>query len=78
MKMTVITDSGGNIVGTAHFVGHKGAPNHARLHAGPGYTLHELEVPEDLTRMKSAAELHAKLQEHLKLPHLEPKAVSKK
>jgi hypothetical protein len=78
MKVTVITDSGGNIVGTAHFVGDKGAPNHARLHAGPGYTLHELEVPEDLTRMKSAAELHAKLQEHLKLPRLEPKAVSKK
>jgi hypothetical protein len=78
MKMTVITDSGGNIVGTAHFVGDKGAPNHARLHASPGYTLHELEVPEDLTRMKSAAELHEKLHEHLKLAHFEPNAVSKK
>ena len=77
MKMTVITDSGGNIVGTAHFAGDKGAPSFARLNAGPGYAMHEVDVPEELTRLKSAAELHEKLEEHLKLPHIEPRAVKK-
>jgi hypothetical protein len=60
-KLTVITNSAGEVVGTANFAGDKGSPTHAKVLGGPGSTVHEIEVDDDLLRL-SATELHLKLQ----------------
>ena len=67
MRMHVVVDSEGRIVGTAHLAGGKGAPEHARLVAGPGQTVHEIEVEDALTKLE-AAELHERLAASGKLP----------
>ena len=59
-KLTVITNSAGEVVGTANLTGDKGAPTHARVLGGPGTTIHEIDVDDDLLRA-SATELHLKL-----------------
>lgn len=65
MKITVITGPNGELVGTAH--GH--AEEHRRMQAGPlagpGQTLHELTVPDELAQLRDAAELHAQIARHL-------------
>ena len=60
-KLTVITNSAGEIVGTANFTGDKGAPTSARVMGGPNTTVHEIEVDDEVLRL-SASELHLKLQ----------------
>ena len=65
MKITVITDEQGNIVGTA------GAPTTSKPEAGtggpvagPGQSVREVEVPNEFQRL-DAAELHRRLADHL-------------
>jgi len=67
MKITVITDAAGKIVGTAHhdFEGKPGAGTGGPT-AGPEQTVHVIEVPEELGTVKDAGELHSKLQGLLK------------
>ena len=60
-KLTVLTNSVGDIVGTANFSGDKGTPTSARLLGGPGTTVHEIEVGDDVLHLP-ASELHLKLQ----------------
>jgi hypothetical protein len=53
MKITLVLDSLGNIVGTVHaaqvkVAGPGGAEIVAGLIPGPGQSLHEVEVPDDL------------------------------
>ena len=66
MKITVIPDDLGNIVGTA------GKPASSKPEAGtggpvagPGQSVHEVELPKGLADVTDVAELHHKLAEHL-------------
>ncbi len=67
MKMTVITDERGNIVGTAG-QGKKSNPEAGTGGpvAGPGQLLHEIEVPKELQDVEDVDQLHRKLLEHLR------------
>jgi hypothetical protein len=67
MKMTVITDERGNIVGTAG-QGKKSNPESGTGGpvAGPGQLLHEIEVPKELVGVEDVDELHRKLLDHLR------------
>jgi hypothetical protein len=66
MKITVITDKQGNIVGTA------GKPASRKPDAGtggpvagPGQSVREVEVPSELHGVEDVAELHRRLADHL-------------
>jgi hypothetical protein len=63
MKMTVITDKAGKIVGTARqgVAGQPGAGAGGPV-AGPEQTVHVIDVPEELENVEDAAELHDRLQ----------------
>jgi hypothetical protein len=63
-KLTVITDSAGEIVGTANYTGEKGAPTLARVSGDVNTTVQVIDVPDDVLRL-SASELHVKLKETL-------------
>jgi hypothetical protein len=63
MKMTVITDKAGTIVGTAR-QGAEGQPGAGAGGpvAGPDQTVHVIDVPEELENVEDAGELHSRLQ----------------
>jgi hypothetical protein len=63
MKMTVITDKAGKIVGAAHhgLEGKQGAGAGGPI-AGPEQTAHVIEVPAELQQVEEAGELHSRLQ----------------
>jgi hypothetical protein len=70
MKMTVITDTKGNVIGTTQ--GH--AKDHAKpstegwsaaLVAGPGQQLHEVDLPEEVAKLKDSEELHRQVKTYL-------------
>ena len=67
MKLTVITDERGNIVGTAG-QGKTSKPEAGTGGpvAGPGQSLHEVEVPNELHSVEDVAERHHKLLDHLR------------
>ncbi|MCV7413090.1 hypothetical protein [Mycobacterium florentinum] len=67
MKITVITDERGNIVGTAgKRASTKPEAGTGGPIAGPGQSVREIELPKELVGVEDAAELYPKLQEHLK------------
>lgn len=66
MKITVITDDLGNIVGTA------GKPASTKPDAGtggpvagPGQSIRHIDLPKELSGVTDVAELHQKLARHL-------------
>jgi hypothetical protein len=66
MKITIITDEHGKIVGTA------GKPASSKPEAGtggpvagPGQSVREVEVPNELHSVEDVAELHRRLADHL-------------
>jgi hypothetical protein len=63
MRMTVITNQAGEIVGTAR-QSVEGAPGSGSGGpvAGPEDTIHDVEVPEDLEQIEDVGELHRRLQ----------------
>jgi hypothetical protein len=66
MKITVITDRKGKVLGSVrHAAGTKGAPA-IGLVAGAGQTAHELELPRNLESVQSGDELHKALAELVK------------
>jgi hypothetical protein len=67
MKITVIADKDGHVVGTYRHPAqvHQDAPT-LRIHGGPGHSVHELDLPAELENEASADELHRRLGEHLK------------
>ena len=67
MKLAVITDKSGKIVGTAHHgtTGKPGSGSGGPI-AGPDQTVHVVDVPDDLGRIEDAAELHRRLHDHLR------------
>jgi hypothetical protein len=69
MKMTVIADKSGNILGTYRQPAQvpKGHPIF-KIHGGPDHTVHELDLPAEFERITSAEALHQRLSDHLKKP----------
>jgi hypothetical protein len=68
MRMTVITNESGQVMGThRHEQGEprRGQPRFSIL-AGPGQTKHEIELPAELEGIGSAEELHKRLEEYLR------------
>jgi hypothetical protein len=65
MRVQVLVDARGQIVGTARASGHAGMG--AALTAGPGQQLHTVEAPDELGRLPPA-ELHQRLRPHLPAP----------
>jgi hypothetical protein len=69
MKITVIADDKGNILGTYRQPAQvpKGYPTF-KIHGGPGHKVHELDLPAEFEKIPSADELHRRLSDHLKNP----------
>jgi hypothetical protein len=67
MKITVITDAQGKILGTARMMPgqSKDAPTF-RFRERPGRTLHEIELPRELEGIQSAEDLHRELAKLIK------------
>jgi hypothetical protein len=72
-KVTVVTDANGKIAVIGH--GHlsldtartSGAPQpQGGVRAGPGQKLHELDLPEDVSKVGNWADLHAKVLPHVR------------
>jgi hypothetical protein len=55
MKLNVIADGEGNILATANVAtSHGGAPSSGGLIAGPGETIHQLDVPDSVANLEAA------------------------
>jgi hypothetical protein len=67
MKITVVVDKNGNVVGTyrPEAPTKDGGPT-LQLRAGPGQTVHQLDLPVEYEKVASSDELHRRLGEHLK------------
>lgn len=61
MKITVVTDQSGKVLGTARDRPADGQPV-ARPIAGPGQSIHELDLPSHLEAVESADALHSALE----------------
>jgi hypothetical protein len=66
MKMTIVTDSHGTLVGAVH--GHTLTEKHQGVQATvsfpPDHKLHKVEVEEDMAKITDAAEFHRRLLKH--------------
>lgn len=67
MKITVVADKEGNVLGTYRQEGkaHAEGPTF-RLIAGPNQSLHELDLPAEYENVASPHELHRRLGQYLK------------
>lgn len=67
MKVTVVTDQRGNLVGTIR--GHKLSEKQGNIEAGvfvsPGHSMHHLDVDDALGKLTDANEFHARLEKHI-------------
>jgi hypothetical protein len=60
MKITVLTDAKGKIVGTARPIkGSAGSPTHLRMVAGQGQEVLEIDIPDAMLK-DSLANLHGR------------------
>ncbi len=64
MKVTVITDEAGTVLGTNRHAD-SGEGGAGRLVAGPGQIAHEIELTEAMEKSDSAETLHALVANHL-------------
>ena len=66
MKMIVITQADGSVVG-ATYVSEKRVAGHmdGGLLAGPGETAQEVDVPEDFARILDGEQLYERLRTHM-------------
>jgi hypothetical protein len=67
MKITVIADKKGQVVGSYRHPAQiaKGQPTF-QIHGAPDHTVHELDLPSEFEKVSSAEELHRRLAERLK------------
>jgi hypothetical protein len=66
MKLSVITGKDGKIIGTAlHGVNSKPEAGDGGPVAGPGQTVHVVDLPSELEKVNDAEELHRKLKAHV-------------
>ena len=67
MKMTIVTDSNGKLVGAVH--GHALTSRHGKVEAhvsfAPGHNIHKAEVDDDLEKITDPAEFQSRLLKHL-------------
>jgi hypothetical protein len=67
MKVTIVTDDLGNLVGTVK--GHSLSSKHGNLEAGiaigPGQKAHFVEVDEALGKIADGTEFHEKIKKHI-------------
>ena len=67
MKMTIVTDSQGTLVGAVH--GHTLTQKHHDMHATVSFPsdhkLYKVEVEEDMAKLTDAAEFHRRLLKHI-------------
>ena len=66
MKITVVTGKAGKILGTAHH-GQAAKPEagDGGPIAGPGQSVHVIDLPHELERVEDAGELHRHLKGHV-------------
>jgi hypothetical protein len=71
MKITLVTDHSGKLVGTirGHELSAKKDGVEAGVMASPGHKLHQIEVDDSFGRITDAAELHQKLAQHVPAHH---------
>ncbi len=67
MKVTIITDHLGNLVGTVkgHSLSSKQGKLEAGIAMGPGQKAHFVEVDEALAKITDGAEFHEKIKRHI-------------
>jgi hypothetical protein len=66
MKITVLTDHDGKIVGTAHHgQGSKPDAGNGGPVAGPRQSAHVIDLPRELEGVEDADELHRRLRDHV-------------
>jgi hypothetical protein len=67
MKMTIVTDSSGNLIGAVH--GHSLSQNGGGVEAAVafagGHKLHQVEVEDDMATIRDAAEFERRLRKHI-------------
>jgi hypothetical protein len=67
MKITIVTDSNGKLIGAVN--GHTLASRHgdmeARVSFAPGHNLHKVEVEDDMAKITDAVVFHDRLLKHL-------------
>ncbi len=67
IKMMVVTDKSGNVAATYRPPEKPGKDDPVfQFHALPDQSVHELELPAEYGKIKSAEELHRRIGEHLK------------
>ena len=64
MKITVITDTDGRVLGTAPQYPEQGQPLNQFV-AVAGQIIHEIDLPVELEQVRSPDEFHAALERHL-------------
>jgi hypothetical protein len=66
MKMTIVTGKRGTIVGTAREIeGSKPEAGYGGPVAGPGQSIHVIDVPAELEGIADASEMHRELKRYL-------------
>jgi hypothetical protein len=67
MKMTLVTDRHGTLVGTirGHAMSEKKDGMEAGIMVSPGHKVHHVDVDDSLANITDAAELHAKVAKHV-------------
>lgn len=68
MKMQIVTNKKGEVIGTARTEHHTvvGAPKIGRIIPSPEQKVHEIDIPNDILEIKGVKEFHKALEKHLK------------
>ena len=67
MKVTIITDDIGNLVGTVtgHELSKKSGGVEAGIYMGPGQKAHFVDVDDALAKIKDGMEFHEKIRKYI-------------
>ena len=66
MKLHVITNAQGKVLGTSKSgPSQPGAPALGRFIPADGQKVHDIEVPDELSNIKDAGELHKAVEKHI-------------
>lgn len=70
MKMTIVTDDIGNILGAVqgHSLSQKVGSVEANVSFAPGHQVHQVEVDDDMATVTDAADFQRRLRTHLPKP----------
>lgn len=74
MKMTIVTDTDGNVLGAiqGHSLSQKVGDVEASVSFAPGHNTHMIEVDDDLATVDDVDEFQARLRRHLQQHQLKP------